>query len=151
VTTEDYASLLFKLKNGVPGAVTISQMSPGRKNRLYFQIDGSIQSAAWDQEQPEILWLGRRDQPNETFLKDPHLLKEPARSLAHYPAGHGEAWADGMKNFMVEVYQHITGKKKTGKGGANFATFVNGYNAAVLVDKICSSSRQRRWVKTGLA
>ncbi|RJP14528.1 MAG: gfo/Idh/MocA family oxidoreductase [Candidatus Abyssobacteria bacterium SURF_5] len=150
VKTEDYASVLFSLKNEIPGALTVSQMSAGRKNRLFLQVDGSLQSAAWDQEQPEILWLGRRDQPNETLLKDPHLLKEKARAYAHYPAGHGEAWADALKNFMLEVYQHISSRKKGGKNSPGFATFYNGCDAAVLVDKICVSSRQRRWVKTGL-
>jgi predicted dehydrogenase len=151
VTTEDYASILFRFKNGMPGAVTISQMSAGRKNRLFLQIDGSTRSAAWDQEQPDVLWLGHRNQANETLMKDPNLLKEPARSYAHYPAGHGEAWADALKNYMCEVYRRISGKKKKGEHPAEFATFTNGYQSAVLVDKICASSRQRRWVKTGLA
>jgi predicted dehydrogenase len=148
VTTEDYASLLFKFKNGIPGSLTISQMSAGRKNRLFLQVDGSLQSAAWDQEQPDMLWLGRRDQPNETLLKDRRPLKEQARSYAH-PAGYGEAWADGLKNFMCSVYQQIA-KKKPGKGSPDFATFFDGYQAAALVDKICASSRQGRWMKTGL-
>jgi predicted dehydrogenase len=150
VTTEDYASLLFRFENGMPGALTISQMSAGRKNRLFLQVDGSLMSAAWDQEQPEVLWLGRRDQPNEELLKDPHLLKESARRYSHYPAGHGEAWVDGLKNFMLSVYQNIAAKKKVGKNAADFATFSDGYKSAVVVDKIVSSSRQRRWTKTGV-
>ncbi len=154
VSTEDYASVLLKFQNGMPGALTISQMSAGRKNRLFIQIDGSLKSAAWDQEQPEVLWIGKRNQPNEELLKDPHLLKGSASKYAHYPAGHGEAWADGLKNFMCDVYQYIStrsgGRKKREKEAPPFATFSDGLNATVLVDKILASSRQRRWMKTGL-
>ncbi len=41
INTEDYASVLFELSNGAHGVFTVSQVSAGRKNRLYFEIDGS--------------------------------------------------------------------------------------------------------------
>lgn len=147
VATEDYASVLFRLQNDVPGALTLSQMSAGRKNRLYFQIDGSVKSAAWDQEQPETLWVGHRDQPNEIMLKDRATLTKDANRYAHYPPGHGEAWADAIKNFMRDVYKHILDGKKRGHNSILFATFADGYRASVIIDKVRLSSRQRRWVK----
>ncbi|MCH8923921.1 MAG: Gfo/Idh/MocA family oxidoreductase, partial [Planctomycetes bacterium] len=41
INTEDYASVLIELSNGAHGVFTVSQVSAGRKNRLYFEIDGS--------------------------------------------------------------------------------------------------------------
>ncbi len=41
INTEDYASVLFELSNGARGVFTVSQVSAGRKNRLFFEIDGS--------------------------------------------------------------------------------------------------------------
>ncbi|RJP72754.1 MAG: gfo/Idh/MocA family oxidoreductase [Candidatus Abyssobacteria bacterium SURF_17] len=150
VTTEDYASMLFRFQHDARGALTISQVSAGRKNRLFFQIDGSAKSAAWDQEQPETLWFGFRDRPNETMVKEPAILKREARQYAHYPGGHGEAWADGVKNFMCDVYRYISQGKKPGRDPAPFATFEDGYRSSVLLDKILTSSRQRRWVKVNV-
>ncbi len=147
VSTEDYASVLFRLQDGAPGALTISQMSAGRKNRLYFQIDGSVKSAAWDQEQPEALWIGHRERPNEVMLKDPATLSKDAIQYAHYPPGHGEAWADAIKNFMRDVYKYILDGKKRGREPFSFATFADGYRASVIIDKIRLSSRQKRWMK----
>jgi predicted dehydrogenase len=63
VTTEDAAVVLFETDRGAAGSVLVSQVSPGRKNRLWFEIAGERAGAAFDQEQPETLWIGRRDAP----------------------------------------------------------------------------------------
>ncbi len=147
VSTEDYASVLLRFDNDIPGVVTLSQMSAGRKNRLYFQIDGSLRSAAWDQEEPEALWFGYRDRPNERMVKEKPAQKQEARRAAYLPPGHGEPWADGIKNFMTEVYQYISKGKKPGRDAASFATFADGYRAVLLVEKIYTSNRQGRWTQ----
>ncbi len=41
MTTEDIALLLLRFANGARGSVAISQVSPGRKNSLQYEIDGS--------------------------------------------------------------------------------------------------------------
>ena len=41
VSTEDIATVLFRTADGVPGSVVISQVAAGRKNRLWFELDGS--------------------------------------------------------------------------------------------------------------
>ena len=40
-TTEDVATILLRFANGARGALAISQISPGRKNSLQYEIDGS--------------------------------------------------------------------------------------------------------------
>ena len=52
--------MLFELSNGAHGVFTVSQVSAGRKNRLYFEIDGSNCALAWDQERPNEMWVGHR-------------------------------------------------------------------------------------------
>ena len=52
IHTEDYASVLLELSGGAHGVFTVSQVSAGRKNRLYFELDGSRCALAWDQESP---------------------------------------------------------------------------------------------------
>ena len=50
VTTEDTALILFRTENGVVGSTVISQLSAGRKNRLWVEIDGMQHSGVFDQE-----------------------------------------------------------------------------------------------------
>lgn len=74
IHTEDYASILLRFKGGARGVLTVSQVSAGRKNRLFYEIDGSKSALAWDSERPNELWVGHRERPNELLMKDPVLL-----------------------------------------------------------------------------
>lgn len=150
VNTEDYGSVLVRFQNEARGAVTVSQVSAGRKNHLFFQIDGSVESAAWDQEQPDTLWVGHRDRPNEIAGEKPATAKKKARRHAQHPAGYETAWAEGIKNFIDAVYRYIAHGKRPGRDPADFATFEDGYRASVVADKMLTSNRQRRWVKINM-
>src|SRR5829696_9083020 len=61
VTTEDAAVVQFETDGGAFGTVVISQISAGRKNRLWLELDGAHEALAFDQENPETLWAGRRE------------------------------------------------------------------------------------------
>lgn len=142
IGTEDYASVLLEFDSGAHGVMTVHQCAAGRKNRLQFEIDGERCALAWDQETPNELWIGRRDGPNQSLLKDPSLLHPTAREYAHYPGGHNEAYPDGPKNLFRNVYGFIAGTRP----GGDFATFEDGHNAIAVCDAVLQSSRERRWV-----
>ena len=61
---------------GARAASPCRQLSAGRKNSLQYEIDGSSSAVAWDSEQPEQLWIGHRDRPNELLLRNPALMNE---------------------------------------------------------------------------
>ena len=107
INTEDYASVLFELSGGAHGVFTVSQVSAGRKNRVWFEIDGSKCALSWDQENPNEMWIGYRDKANEILAKDPALMHDVAREYAHYPGGHPEAYPDGPKNLFRNVYRAV--------------------------------------------
>ncbi|MBW6471900.1 MAG: Gfo/Idh/MocA family oxidoreductase, partial [Anaerolineaceae bacterium] len=69
IDSEDYASILIHFENGVQGVLSISQLCAGHKNRLFFEINGSKSSIAWDAEQSDQLWRGYRDHENQ-ILED---------------------------------------------------------------------------------
>ena len=58
VDTEDVALVMFRTAAGRDGSVVVSQISPGRKNQLRFEIAGADATLAFDQEQPDTLWVG---------------------------------------------------------------------------------------------
>ena len=94
IHTEDTASILLRFEGGARGSVDISQLSPGRKNSIAYQIDGSASAVAWDSEQPEQLWIGHRDRPNELLLRNPALMNAAGAAAARLPGGHVEGFAD---------------------------------------------------------
>jgi len=144
VDTEDYASILLQYEGGARGVVTVCQMAAGRKNQLYYEINGSEKSLAWNQERPNELWIGRWDAPNRTLIKDPAAFDAPAASFADYPAGHAEGYPDTFKQLYKAVYDYI----RAGDFSAppDFPTFADGLAGMRLVDAIAQSAAEGRWV-----
>ena len=147
INTEDYASVLLEFADpsggrGAHGVLTVNQCAAGRKNRLYYEIDGAKCALSWDQEKPNELWIGHRDKANEVLMKDPSLLYPEAREYAHYPGGHNEAYPDGPKNLFRNVYGYIAGTRK----GGDFATFVDGHNEIAICDAVLRSGREKQWI-----
>jgi predicted dehydrogenase len=148
IATEDYGSVRVHFEGGIHGVFTVSQVSAGRKNRLQFEIAAETATLAWDQEEPNRLWIGKRDEANRELLRDPSLLSESAAPLAHYPGGHQEGWPDGLKNLFIDFYTAVKRKKEGGLEGhaASFASLEDGHHIMQLIDAILESHRTKRWV-----
>jgi predicted dehydrogenase len=144
IHTEDYASILLRFKGGARGVVTVSQVSAGRKNRLYYEIDGAKSALSWDSERPNELWVGHRDRPNELLMKDPSLLSEEARQFTSYPGGHNEGFPDTFKQHYVAIYRYIKAGDFTAE--PDFPTFRDGHYGLVVGEAILKSAREGHWV-----
>ena len=145
VSTEDYATIILHYENGVRGIVTVSQVSAGRKNRLFYEINGSKSSLAWDSEKPNELWIGHRTEPNEMLMKDPSLLSPEARAVTSYPGGHNEGFPDTFKQLYAKVYDYIISGDFTKT--PDFPTFADGHYELQLCEAIERSAREKSWVK----
>ena len=133
VTTEDVAGVLLRFEGGARGVLTLSQVSPGRKNHLAFEVSGSDASLGWGTEDPERLWIGHRDGPNQIQLRD----------SGDYPAGHAQGYPDTFKALFRAAYSAI------GTGSApekpDYPTFDDGLEQALVTEAIAESARLGRW------
>ncbi len=145
IDTEDVATILLRFEGGARGSVAISQLSPGRKNSLAYQIDGAASAAAWDSEQPEHLWIGHRDRSNELLLRNPALMNGAGRAAARMPGGHVEGFADTFGAAFTSIYADvIAGAPSSPRTYANFA---DGHEEMLVGDAVLESSRTARWVQ----
>jgi predicted dehydrogenase len=144
VDTEDMGCVLFSLEGGCAGAFTVSQVSPGRKNRLYFEIDARDAAFAWDQEEPNALWIGRRDRASEQLVRDPALLGPEAAGLARFPGGHQEGWPDALRNLFVDFYGAVAARERGEEYEPSFATFTDAHRITLLVEAILASDQSGR-------
>lgn len=142
VATEDAATILFRTKSGAPGSLVVSQVSAGRKNRLYCEIDYANGAFEWNQEEPNTLWIGRRSTPNESMIKDGSLMQPAVRRFAHYPGGHPEGYSEGPYNLFMQVYAHIASGAKDRPA---FSTFEDGHNEIAICEAVLRSHRSRAW------
>jgi len=147
ITTDDYASVLFRLEGDVRGVMTVSQVSAGRKARLWFEIDGSEGSLAWNSEEPNTLWIGRRNTPSQELPKDPELMSEATRRYAAYPGGHAEGYPDTF----VQLFRDFYGYLEAGdwQEPRSFPTFATGHEQMVLCEAIERSAQERAWISLG--
>jgi predicted dehydrogenase len=142
VDTEDFGAALFHLGDRARGALTVSQVSAGCKNRLTLEIYGTRASAAWNQERPEELWIGHRDGPNEVVIKDPALLTPGAAAYADLPGGHSEGYTDTFKQLFRRFYQSILDSH----AAPEYPQFADGLRQMRLLDAALASHRCRGWV-----
>jgi len=143
IDTEDFASLLFHLDDRARGALTVSQVSAGCKNRLSIEIYGSKASAAWNQERPDELWMGRRDGPNAVTVKDPALMTSAAATYADLPGGHSEGYDDTFKQLFRRFYQSVLDPSIS----AEYPSFDDGLRQMRVLDAVRASHERRGWVE----
>jgi predicted dehydrogenase len=135
VTTEDTAIATFRTDTGRLANVVVSQVAVGRKNRLWFEIDGATRSAVFDQEHPESAWFGSGT-GGETVVRDPSQGADDQRRLGVVPAGHPQGYPDAFAAFVADTYVAV----RTGTAPEGLPTFVDGARSAQIVAAVVSSA-----------
>ena len=142
IHTEDTATILLRYEDGVRGALTVSQISAGRKNSLRVEIDGAESAAAWTSEQPDELWIGHRGRPNELLPRDASLMNAEGSRAAFLPGGHIEGFADTFRALYAAVYRSVA----AGKPGEGYPTFADGHDEMLVCEAVARSAKEGRWV-----
>jgi len=140
--TDDFGSVLLRLGDRARGAFTVSQMSAGRKNMFNVEIYGTKSGLAWNQERPDELWIGRRDQPNQILIKDPALMDPRAAAYADLPGGHSEGYDDTHKQVFKRFYARVA----DASAPLEYPTFEDGLLGMRLLEKVAESSQKQAWV-----
>lgn len=141
VDNEDIVAILAEMSSGALVTLLISQMAPGRKNALTFEIHGGRKSVRFEQENPEQLWLGARD-ASTLVARDPETNAPDAARIQTLPAGHPLGYQDAFNAFMRDVYAAVRGEQPDG-----MPTFADGLRAAVLTEAVLESARNGSWVE----
>ncbi|MFV2196539.1 Gfo/Idh/MocA family protein [Nocardiopsis sp. LOL_012] len=140
VTTEDLVSFQFATAGGAIGGAVVSQVSPGRKNRLVLEVSGTEGSLVFDQERPETLWRGGRERTTIVSRDDPGLSADAAR-LVTVPVGHPQGYQDCFNALVTD-----TGAAVAGRAPEGLPRFTDGLRAAVLAEAVLASAREHRWI-----
>ncbi len=144
ITTDDYGCILFRYRGGARGSLWVSQVTAGRKNCVRYELAGSEAALAWESEDPNRLWIGRRDEANQVLIRDPALVDPLARRFITCPGGHNEGFPDTFKQCFRAFYEFIAAGDFTAE--PLFPTFQDGHREVVLCEAILRSHREQRWV-----
>ena len=141
MTTEDVAGVLLRFSGGARGVVTLSQVSSGRKNNMSFEVSGANASLAWGLENPEQLWIGLRNAPNQIQLRG---IPGAGGPPGDYPAGHAQGYPDTFKALFRAVYEVI--ERGKAPETQDYPTFDDGLEQVLVGEAIAESARIGRWV-----
>lgn len=151
VDTEDFGSVLLRFGrakhgfvDGVHANASVSQVAAGWKCSLYVGIYGTKGSVRWDFQQPNEIFVGRRDEPCQVLQRGTPGFSEDVAGFTDYPGGHPEGFPDSHKMHYRAVYEHIASGRKT---PVLFATAEDGHHEVTLCEAILRSSRGRKWME----
>jgi predicted dehydrogenase len=141
ISTEDGATMIFRTDKGAQGSLVLSQVSAGRKNKLWFSFESPTESFVFDQEAPDSLWVGGLDS-NQIFMRGVNEESAQARAYSVLPAGHPQGYQDCFNALISDTYKAISGLQIDG-----LPTFVDGLRAAQLTQAVLQSSQTGEWVE----
>nr|WP_308199140.1 Gfo/Idh/MocA family oxidoreductase [Saccharothrix sp. S26] len=133
--TEDAAVVQFATEAGVLGTLVVSQVAAGRKNRLHVEVSGTEASYAFDQEDPERLWVGGRG-GNQVLVRDPQTLSPAAARYARLPAGHAQGYQDCFDAFVADTYRAVLDEDRPD----GLPTFADGLRTVRITEAVLRSA-----------
>ncbi len=132
VDQDDVVAMVGRFESGLVATIDASLVSPGRRNHLAWELNGSKGSVAWSLEDPNILRVYRRDGGRTSGFTEviaceaDHPLVGP-----WWPSGHVLGWEHGHANMLAHFIDAVASGHEVGPYGA---TFLDGLRAAQVAE-----------------
>jgi predicted dehydrogenase len=148
---DDYGTAIIRFQSGALGSVTASQISHGRENDLWIEVDGTKASLEWHQEEPNKMCVRVNGQPHKIYTRagGPYLSATAAAS-GRIPSGHPEGYLEAFANIYTAAYDDMARRAGTQKFEPqntlypNVADGVDGMN--FITQAVASSKNGGQWL-----
>ncbi len=109
---DDYGTAVIRFDNGGLGTVTASQISHGRENDLFIEVDGTKGALSWRQEDPNVMIVRRNGQPHQMYTRDPNapFMNGSGKAACRLPSGHPEAFFEAFANIYCSAFDAMIAK-----------------------------------------
>jgi predicted dehydrogenase len=110
---DDYGTAVIRWTNGGLGTVTASQISHGRENDLWIEVDGTKGALEWHQEEPNKMIVRQNGKPHALYTRagGPYL-GQLAGASSRLPSGHPEAFLEAFANIYTAAYADMALRAK---------------------------------------
>ncbi|MGQ0635071.1 MAG: Gfo/Idh/MocA family protein [Planctomycetaceae bacterium] len=149
---DDYGHAVVRLENGGLGTVTASQISHGRENDLFIEIDGTKGALAWRQEEPNVMIFRRNGQPHALYTRDPNApyMNSAGKAACRLPSGHPEAFFEAFANIYRCAYDDMVNRaagEKFSQIDTIYPNVADGVEGMYFIQQCVASSRENgQWV-----
>ena len=106
---DDYGHAVIRYENGALGTVTASQISHGRENDLFIEVDGTKGALQWRQEEPNVMTVRQNGKPHALYTRDPNapFMNDMGKAACRLPSGHPEAFFEAFANIYRAAYDSM--------------------------------------------
>lgn len=149
---DDYGHAVVRFENGALGTVTASQISHGRENDLFIEIDGTKGAIAWRQEEPNVMILRRNGSPHAMYTRDPNAphMSPLGAAACRLPSGHPEAFLEAFANVYRSAYDSMVARAAGESFEAKDTIYPNVYDGAegmyFIQQCVASSAENGAWL-----
>jgi len=149
---DDYGTAAIRFENGALGTVTASQISHGRENDLFIEIDGTKGALEWHQEEPNKMIFRRNGEPMAIYTRNPGApyLHDLAKASCRLPGGHPEAFFEAFANIYRFAFDDMA-KRAAGQAFERIDTIYPNVNDGVegmyfIQQSVASSAQNGAWL-----
>ena len=128
------------------GTVTASQISHGRENDIFIEVDGTKASLEWRQENPNQMIVRKNGEPHKIYTRNggPYL-GAAAGGATRIPSGHPEGYLEAFANIYTATYDAIAkraNKEKFETVNTIYPNVYDGVEGMLFITKCVASSKQ---------
>jgi predicted dehydrogenase len=142
---DDYGTAIIRYENGALGTVTASQISHGRENDIFIEIDGTKASLEWHQENPNQMFVRKNGEPHKVYTRNggPYL-GAAAGAATRIPSGHPEGYLEAFANIYAAAFDAIAkraNKEKFETVNTVYPNVYDGVEGMLFITKCVESSK----------
>lgn len=147
---DDDANALLEFEGGIPGILSVSQISAGEENAIKVRVYGEKGGVVWTQRDPNSLILTWNDKAHETYRAGTGYVSEAAQVNSRTPAGHPEgyleAFANIYRNFALHLRANASGEEHNMQL-YDYPEIDDGVHGMSMVDAVVESTEKGNvWV-----
>lgn len=143
---DDYGHAVIRMENGALTTVTASQISHGRENDLFIEIDGTKGALSWRQEEPNQLIVRQNGEPHKIYTRNGGPYMKPiATASCRLPAGHPEAFFEAFANvyrFAFDAMVERAEGKKIEQSNTIYPNVNDGVEGMYFIQQSVASSKE---------
>jgi predicted dehydrogenase len=149
---DDYGTAVIKYQNGALGTVTASQISHGRENDAFIEIDGTLGSLQWRQEEPNVLVLRANGQPHQLYTRDPNapFMTPSGAAACRLPSGHPEGFFEAFANIYTAAFDDMIAHSQGQPFERKESIYTNVYDGVegmlFIQQSVASSQQDGKWL-----
>lgn len=149
---DDYGHAVIRYQNGALGSVTASQISHGRENDMFIEVDGTKGALSWRQEEPNVMIVRRNGSPHNLYTRDPNApyINNSGKLACRLPSGHPEGFFEAFANVYRSAYDAMVARATGAEFEKKDTIYPNVYDGAegmfFIQQCVASSSQNGDWL-----